>query len=227
MKDAAAAAKRYEEMEACFKVFQEEQAKLPEQLRLREEELEAHRTKLAAREEELSKEETRGEALAAAEKKKAAEFVNFLDVELRLCMMLHTLYRDGFGEPLATPDGGFAILAAELPVALEDTVIQVDNVLNSECRDLFSEATTRVFSHLHLREPGFDLGSRILLVSAEARDGAAEAVKGLVEALVKMFSRVVVPPSPDAAEADGEEDDATDADDKPPEDGAIGGGGSS
>ena len=54
MKEATAGATRCEEAEARLKAFQEEQAKLAEQLRLREEELEARKTKLAAREEELS-----------------------------------------------------------------------------------------------------------------------------------------------------------------------------
>ncbi|KAE8803179.1 hypothetical protein D1007_20949 [Hordeum vulgare] len=109
-------------------------------------------------------------------------------------------------------------------VALEDAVIQMDEVLNSECRDLFAEAATRVFSHLLLREPGFDFGSVILSVPAKARNGAAEAVKGLVEALVKRLARVAVPSSPDVADVDDGEDNTTGVDDKPPEDRAAGGG---
>ncbi|KAE8806113.1 hypothetical protein D1007_17715 [Hordeum vulgare] len=123
--------------------------------------------------------------------------------------------------------GGFAMLASELAVALEDTVIQVEKILESECWDLFSEAAIRVFNHLHLREPEFYFDSVILPVPSKARDSAKEAVKGPVEALVKRFTRVAGPPSPDAAEADGREDDTTNADDKPPENGATGGGGSS
>ncbi|KAE8806321.1 hypothetical protein D1007_17476 [Hordeum vulgare] len=85
------------------------------------------------------------------------------------------------------------MLAVELTVALEDDVIQVDKILDSDCRDLFSEAATLVFSHLHLREPGFDFDSMILPIPTHARDSAAEAVKGPVEALLKRFARVVVP----------------------------------
>ncbi|KAE8811564.1 hypothetical protein D1007_11623 [Hordeum vulgare] len=112
-------------------------------------------------------------------------------------------------------------------MALEDTVIQLDNILDSECRELFSEAATRVFSHLHLREPRIAFGSVILPVPTEARDSAPEAVKGSMDALLKMFTRVAVPPSPDVAEAKGGEDDATDVDEKPREGAATGSGGSS
>ncbi|KAI4992057.1 hypothetical protein ZWY2020_041920 [Hordeum vulgare] len=108
----------------------------------------------------------------------AAELVGFRLVELRIRMALHTLWRHGFDEPLATPQGGFAMLAVKLAVALEDAVIKVDKILDSECRDLFSEAATRVLSHLHLHEPGFDFGSVILPVPTEARDSTAEAVMG-------------------------------------------------
>ncbi|KAE8801892.1 hypothetical protein D1007_22399 [Hordeum vulgare] len=84
-------------------------------------------------------------------------------------------------------------------MALEDVVIQVDKVLDSECCGLFFEAATRVFSHLHLRESGFDFSSVILPVPSKARDGAAEAVKGHMEVLVKRFALITVPSSPDAA----------------------------
>ncbi|KAE8818377.1 hypothetical protein D1007_03820 [Hordeum vulgare] len=241
MEEAAASAKRCDEAEARLKALQEEQAKRAEQLRLREEELDARKSKLATREEELSHEETRlgakqarldkqekeitskktlldsqGEDLAAAKKQKAAEQVDFPDVELRLCTALHTLCRDGFDEPLATPESGFVVLVAELIKALEDVVIQVDKILDSECRDLFSEAATCVFSHLHVREPGFDFGSVILSVPTEARNRAAEAVKGPVKAFVNRFARITVPSPPDADEPDDGEEDATDDDDKPP-----------
>ncbi|KAE8785289.1 hypothetical protein D1007_41035 [Hordeum vulgare] len=252
MEGAVVAAKRCEEVEARLKALQEEHAKLAEQLRSWEEEIDARKTKLTTREEELSHEETRqgakeacldvqekeivwkkslldakGEAVAAAEKKKAAKLVRFPDIELRLRTTLHALSRDGFGETVATPESGFAVLAAELAVALEKAVIQVNKILDSDCHDLFSEAATHVYSHLHLRDPGFEFNSLILLVPTDARDRAAEAMKGPVEALVKRFTRIAIPSSLDAIEADDGEDDATDADDKPPGDGASGGGGSS
>ncbi|KAE8780646.1 hypothetical protein D1007_46191 [Hordeum vulgare] len=112
-------------------------------------------------------------------------------------------------------------------MALENTVVQVDKILDTECRDLFFTAATRVFIHLHLREPGFDLGSVILPVPTEACQSDAEALKGPVEALVKRFPHIAAPSSLDSAEADDKEDDGSNADDEPPEDGASGGGGSS
>ncbi|KAE8771014.1 hypothetical protein D1007_57165 [Hordeum vulgare] len=147
--------------------------------------------------------------------------------EPRLRTALRSLCRGRFGEPLATPESGFAALAVELTVVLENAIIQVDKILDNVCHDLFFEAATHVFSHLHLREPGFDFGSVILPVHTEARHSAAEAVKGPVEALLKRFARVAAPSSPDAAEDDDEEDDASDADDESPEDGASSGGSSS
>ncbi|KAE8807977.1 hypothetical protein D1007_15658 [Hordeum vulgare] len=79
-------------------------------------------------------------------------------------MALRSLCRDRFDEPLAIPKGDFVALAKELVVALEGAVVQVDKILDSDCRDLFFAAATRIFSHLHLREPGFDLGSVVLPV---------------------------------------------------------------
>ncbi|KAI5007515.1 hypothetical protein ZWY2020_051972 [Hordeum vulgare] len=160
-------------------------------------------------------------------KEEGAELVSFPDVELRLHASLCSLCRVGFDEPLATPERGFIALKTELAVMLENIVVQVDKIVDSKCRDLFFEAATRVFTHLHLREPGFDFTSVILPVPTEARHCAAEAVKGPAEALVKRFAHVAPASSPDAAEAGDGEDDTSDADDKPPKDGATGGGSSS
>ncbi|KAE8791158.1 hypothetical protein D1007_34416 [Hordeum vulgare] len=248
----ATATKHCQEAKARLKALQEEQAKLGEQHHQREEELTTREAKLAAWEQELSQEENhlgakqarldkkekelasrkalldaKGEALTAAERKKVAELVGFPDVDLKLCTTLRSLLWDGFNEPLANPESSAATLVAELVVGLENTVVQVDKILDSECCDLFFEAATRIFSHLHLRESGFDFGSVILQVPTEARHSATEAVKGPVEALMKRFARVATPSSPDVVEADDGEDDAFDADVKPLEDGATGGGGSS
>ncbi|KAE8787670.1 hypothetical protein D1007_38373 [Hordeum vulgare] len=103
---------------------------------------------------------------------------------------------------MSTLKGGFTSHVAGLSVALENTIFQVDKILGSECRDLFFAAATRVFSHLHLREPRFNLSSVILPVPTKARHNAAEAMKGPVEALVKSFSCVPATSSPDVAEAD-------------------------
>ncbi|KAE8800339.1 hypothetical protein D1007_24196 [Hordeum vulgare] len=110
-----------------------------------------------------------------------------------IILLLRSLCRDGFDEYLATPEESFASLGKKLVVALEDASMQVDKILDNECCGLFFAAATRVFSHLHLQEPGFDLGSMILPVPTEARNCAAEAVNGSVEALVRRFARIAAP----------------------------------
>ena len=76
--------------------------------------------------------DTKGEALATTEKKKAAELACFPDNELKLRMAFRCLCRDGLDKLLATPEGTFAALTTELAVALEDVVIQVEKILDSE-----------------------------------------------------------------------------------------------
>ncbi|KAE8801483.1 hypothetical protein D1007_22924 [Hordeum vulgare] len=97
----------------------------------------------------------------------------------------------------------------------------MDKILDNECRDLFFAAATRVFSHVHLRDPGFDLSSMIVSVPVEACDCDAEAVKGPVEALVRRFARVAAPLSPRTVGVDDWEDDASDVDDQPPAEGVT------
>ncbi|KAE8797968.1 hypothetical protein D1007_26874 [Hordeum vulgare] len=124
------------------------------------------------------------------------ELACFPKVELRLCTTLRSSCLDGFDEPLATREDGIAAFAKGLVAALEVAVVQVDKILDNECHDLFFAVATRVFSHLHLCGPGFDLSSVILPVPIEARDRVAEAVKGPVLALVRSFACVAAPSSP-------------------------------
>ncbi|KAE8791662.1 hypothetical protein D1007_33865 [Hordeum vulgare] len=212
---------------------------------------EACETKFAAREEELSRKvsrvdteqvlleerekdvtmrkaflEVQEKALAAAEERMADELACFPDVKLGLRKALRSLCRDDFDVPLATPEDDFAVLVKEVVAALEAAITQMDMILDNECRDLIFTAATRVFSHLHLRDPGFDLISVIMPVPAEDRDRAAEAVKVPVDALVRRFARVAPPLSPGTAGADDGEDDASDVDDQPPAEGVTGGGSS-
>ncbi|KAE8787511.1 hypothetical protein D1007_38508 [Hordeum vulgare] len=249
LKEAKAAVERCEEVETHLIALQGEHAKLVEQRCSQEEELKAHEAKLAAREGELSQKasrldteqehlverekdattreallEAQEKALTAAEERKASELACFPDVELGLHKALRSLCQDGFDDPLATPEEGFAVLAKGLVATLEAVVTQMDKILDSECRDLFFAAVTRVFSHLHIRDPGFDLSSMTVLVPAEARDHAAEAVKGLVEALVRRFARVAPSFSPGTTGGDDGEDDASDIDDQPPVEGVTCGG---
>ena len=57
----------------------------------------------------------------------------------------------------------------------------------AEARVLSSAALTRVFSHLHLRDPTAHLDELLEPVDTEHCTAAAEAVKGQVEALLKRF----------------------------------------
>ncbi|KAI5012381.1 hypothetical protein ZWY2020_024515 [Hordeum vulgare] len=170
MEGASAATKRCEEVEARLKVLQDEHAREGGCL------------------EEGSPRP--GGSPRRGREKKDVELASFPNVDLRLRTGLRSLCGEGFDEPLATPEGGFAAFAAELAVALENAIVQVDKILDSECRDLFFAAATRVFTHLHLREPRFDLGSMILPVPTEVLHSTTEVVKGPVDALVKRFDRV-------------------------------------
>ncbi|KAI5012473.1 hypothetical protein ZWY2020_024739 [Hordeum vulgare] len=157
MKEAAAAATCCEGAEARLKALQEEQAEQAGRLCLREEQIEARPTKLATQEEKLSQDETQLGAKQVRLDKQEKEIAlkkALLDANRGAHAAADALCQDGLDEPLATPEDGFAVLAAELAVALEDAVVQVDKVFDSECQDLFTEAATCVFSHLHLREPG-------------------------------------------------------------------------
>ncbi|KAE8782377.1 hypothetical protein D1007_44270 [Hordeum vulgare] len=112
------------------------------------------------------REEALKEAKAAVECCEEAEArLNALQgeqAELRFRKALRSLCRDEFDAPMATPEDGFPMLTKGLVAALELAVTQMDKILDSECRDLFFAAPTRLFSHLHLCDPGFDLSSMIV-----------------------------------------------------------------
>ena len=57
----------------------------------------------------------------------------------------------------------------------------------AEARVLSSAVLTRVFSHLHLRDPAAHLDELLEPVDTERCTAAAEAVKGQVEALLRKF----------------------------------------
>ena len=62
-----------------------------------------------------------------------------------------------------------------------------------------ASAMTRVFSHLHLRDPSIDLGALLEPMDEERRTTAAEAVKDLVEALLEKFLTIDPAPPADGA----------------------------
>ena len=64
-----------------------------------------------------------------------------------------------------------------------------------EARVLSSAALTRVFSHLHLRDPAARLDELLEPVDDERCAATATAVKGQVEALLKKFRGFALTPS--------------------------------
>ena len=78
-----------------------------------------------------------------------------------------------------------------------------------ETRVLSSAAQTRVFSHLHLRDPAARLDELLELVDEECCAAAAAAVKGQVDALLEKFDAFAPAPSTgDAGEGDATQEGA-------------------
>jgi hypothetical protein len=155
--------------------------------------------------------EARERDLAAAERTATVERETFVSLELKLRGVLHSLL-GGYEEPLAAPKSGLAGLLPKLVKALEDVAAGLASVLEEGCRALFTSAATRVFSHLHLRDPSFDLRALLEPVAPEARDATAEAMKKWVDDLLKKFLCIPDPAAAEA-EADGGEDGGSVIDD--------------
>nr|XP_020146653.1 uncharacterized protein LOC109731853 [Aegilops tauschii subsp. strangulata] len=135
---------------------------------------------------------------------------------------LRSICGGGYEELLATPEDGFVRLLPKLVKALEDVAAGVDSWVEGECRSLFTAAATHVFSHLHLRDPGFDLSAPIELVALESRTTAAEAMKEQVNALLGKFL-CVSDPEAVREEASGSEDGGSIIDDGLPKASGSGG----
>ena len=71
----------------------------------------------------------------------------------------------------------------------------IGSMAEAEARVLSSAALTRVFSHLHLRDPATRLDELLEPVDEERCVAAAAAVKGQVEALLKKFRGFALVPS--------------------------------
>lgn len=108
---------------------------------------------------------------------------------------LKTLYEKGFEKPLTTDEDGPAQLLPDLVEALEEVANDIGPMAEEEARVLSSAALTRVFSHLHLRDPTARLDELLEPVANEHCTAAAAAVKGQVEALLKKFRAFASAPS--------------------------------
>ena len=132
------------------------------------------------------------------------------DLEKRSRKVLKTLYEHGLEKSLATDEDGHARLLPLLVKALEEVVDGVGPMAEAEARVLSSAALTRVFSHLHLRDPNACLDELLEPVAEDQCEAAAAAVQGQVEALLKKFRGFVSAPlSGDVADpaAGGEGED--------------------
>nr|XP_020164822.1 uncharacterized protein LOC109750275 [Aegilops tauschii subsp. strangulata] len=125
--------------------------------------------------------------LEAKAKILAEDRVAFKSLEERTRVALRALYEKGLEEPLATADKGPTQLLPHLVAALEEVLGGIGPLVEGEARALSSAALTRVFSHLHLRDPAANLDKLLEPVDDESCTAAAEAVKGQVEALLKRF----------------------------------------
>ena len=85
-----------------------------------------------------------------------------------------------------------------------------------EAHALFTSVATCIFSHLHPRDPSFDLGALLEPVEPKLHDAAAEAVKKQVEALLQKY--LCVDP---AATADGKDGDVVDGGPPQVDDGGV------
>nr|XP_020165987.1 uncharacterized protein LOC109751511 [Aegilops tauschii subsp. strangulata] len=119
----------------------------------------------------------------------------FALLEKRSRVALKALYEKGLERPLTTDKDGPAQLLPYLVDALEEVVVGIGPMEEEEARVLSSAALTRVFSHLHLRDPAARLDELLEPVDDERCVAAAAAVKGQVEALLKKFRNFTLAPS--------------------------------
>ena len=87
-----------------------------------------------------------------------------------------------------------AALLPEVVAVLEDAVDGFGSLVEGEARSLCSSALTCVFSHLYLRDIGFDFSSLLGPVDSNFEDAVAAAMKSSVDAMLSKFL-VVGPPT--------------------------------
>ena len=111
------------------------------------------------------------------------------------------LYEHGLEKPLDTDEDGPAQLLPLMVKALEEVIDGLGPMAEVEARVLSLAALTRVFSHLHLRDPSACLDGLLEPVVEDQYEAAAAAMEGQVEALLKKFRGFVSAPlSGDAAD---------------------------
>ncbi|KAE8815668.1 hypothetical protein D1007_06854 [Hordeum vulgare] len=136
-------------------------------------------TNMIAREEEVR---------AAADVKEAAEHVVLSSLEVRARQALSSIYRLGLESPFIPQDTGYTKFSSELVKELEGVAKKVDNILEEECRNLFSMVGTHVFSYLFFRDPHFEFEEVMCPVHEEFRGDLVTAVEGHVCTLLEKFS---------------------------------------
>nr|XP_020154924.1 MAP7 domain-containing protein 1-like [Aegilops tauschii subsp. strangulata] len=208
-KEADAAKKRCRQLEAELEIMRAERAAEARARKAEEEKMKAREDAVDGRDAELEQ-SARAQAaecsrLEKVEKKVEAEKAQ---LEEKSREALRALYEKGLEKSLVADDEGPAQLLPLLVTTLEGVVNRTVPMVEGEARALSSSALTRVFSHLHLRDPNADLGVLLEPVDEERCEAAAEAVKGQVEALLKKF--LAIDPAPPA---DGAADPVTRADD--------------
>nr|XP_020170420.1 translation initiation factor IF-2-like [Aegilops tauschii subsp. strangulata] len=123
----------------------------------------------------------------------------FKSLELKSREALRELYGKGLKKPLVTDEEGPAELLPQLVTTLEGVVNGIGPMVDGEARALSASALTRVFSHLHLRDPSVDLDALLELMDEEHCEAAAQAVKDRVEALLQKFLAIDPAPPADGA----------------------------
>jgi hypothetical protein len=91
-------------------------------------------------------------------------------------------------DPLEDDDAGYLNFFTKLMKRLEDGAARMDDIIMAECRNLLSQATTRVFSNLFRIDADFDIGRVMCPVPVELHDGLEKEVRDHMEALVQKFS---------------------------------------
>ena len=196
LKDAEAAQGRCRVLEAELKILREERAEDARGRKAEEERMKAREDAVKGRDAELEqlaqaqaaergrleeleqKVQAEKAELDAKAKVLAEDRAAFALLEKRSREALKSLYEKGLEKPLATNEDGPAQLLPYLVEALEEVVSGIGPMAEEEARVLSSAALTRVFSHLHLRDPAARLDELLEPVADEHCAAATATVKG-------------------------------------------------